>query len=280
MTPYNSMGNNPIKIIDPEGDFLFFTNFGYELQKHISPIAVKFNLGFSDGSWGFETSIGLPQSMPFSYRGHFGADYFSGSGSYDGMVQGWQTSKGREVSFFNKFALTSTTYSSKDRDGNSTSQTTGMVRLGGFLLNAKYQNDWWPGAVRDIGNVFGLKMGDGGDRWRTGAGQINLGPFLSIGANMGTGDPLNRFGKPESEMVNGHETYVSKNGSSPDRYRVGTFYLRFGFLRLGKDSERFRAKVQNELIHDGLPNAHWFQEKEEYNEFYWYFGNGPGSGLW
>jgi hypothetical protein len=275
------MGNNPIKTIDPEGDFLlFFTDLGYDIQKRISPVALHFNINKSSGGGfniGVEASVGLPQSMPFSYRWHYGASYYSSS-SYDGGVSGYTSTNGKEVSYLGLLRLSSTQYHSKGEDGSSSSQTTGLVTIGAPGFNIKYQNDFQgtPALFRKL--AIGMELGDDGDRWRTAALQINLG-FSKFGFNLFTGDPGGVQAERSFSSIDGHDTY---DGGTSDKYRFGAVYYGFGPLRFGSNSEKNRHVIQNRFAHDFLQGgeAKWFRVLPRKPRFYWSFGTGYGSGLW
>jgi RHS repeat-associated protein len=288
---YSYVWNNPLKYTDPDGEIVwlvvgaaiyvtFFTDFGYEAQKYVSPAAVKFNLGV--GSEGFhagvETSIGVPKAVPFSYRWHWGSTYYSGA--YDGGVSGHVSSNGREVTYFGLFSLSSTQYHSKGSDGTSTSQTVGRVMIGLPGLNVKYQNDWHPEWMNKLS--IGFDLYDGGDRYRTAAMQVNVGPFKA-GFNLFTGDPGlrddDRVRLPGTGIHEGKEVYVSGNSN---KYRSGIAYFGFGPFRIGGNSEMNRHYIQNRFAHDWIQKgrAAHFQVLDRSPKFYWYFGTGYGSGLW
>jgi RHS repeat-associated protein len=286
---YSYVWNNPMKYTDPSGDLvftaltvytLFFTDFGYDIQKYVSPVAVKFNLGYGSSGFhaGVETSIGVPKSVAFSVRDHYGISYYSGA--YDNGVSGVVKTSGREVTYFGVFSLSSTTYQSKGADGTNTSQTTGRVMIGMPGLNIKYENDYHPEWMDKL--AIGFDLNDGGDRYRTAAMQINIGHF-KMGFNLFTGDPgLDQDYRDTREGSGIHQGKRVYNGGNSDKYRQGVAYIGFGPLKVGANSEQIRHQIQNRFAHDFLKGGkvHHFQVLERKNEFNWYVGTGYGTGLW
>lgn len=64
-----------------------------------------------------------------------------------------------------------------------------------------------------------------------------------------------------------------------DPFRAGVWYFGVGSLRFGRNSENFRANVQN-TIHDWIDDKPYRQDPDFNNHFYWYFGTGSGNTLW
>jgi len=284
---YSYVWNNPMKYTDPSGDLvftalavytLFFTDFGYDVQKYVSPVAVKFNLGYGSGGFhaGVETSIGVPKSVPFSVRDHYGISYYSGA--YDNGVSGVVKTSGREVTYFGVFSLSSTTYQSKGADGTNTSQTTGRVMIGMPGLNVKYENDYHPEWMDKL--AIGFDLNDGGDRYRTAAFQLNIGHF-KMGFNLFTGDPgLDKDDRISEEGSGIHEGKRVFTSGNINKYRQGVAYVGFGPLKIGANSEKIRHQVQNRFSHDLLKPGPHVQVLNRPDEFYWYGGTGYGTGLW
>ena len=282
---YTYCWNNPVKYSDPSGEIilpLLFTDFGYEIQKYISPVAVKINIGVEgveNFHIGIEVSIGVPKASPISYRYHWGSMYYSDS-YYDDGVSGHVSTNGREITYLGFFSLSSTQYHSKSSDGTSTSQTVGRVMVGNPLFNLKYQNDWHPEWMNKL--AIGFDLYDGGDRYRSAAMQINAGPFKA-GFNLFTGDPgldgEYRESLPGKGIHAGKDVYVSGNAN---KYRRGVAYYGFGPIRFSRNSEMIRHGIQNKFAHDWIQEgrASHFQVLNVFPTFFLYYGTGYGSGLW
>lgn len=269
-------GENPL-LIAAGIYILFFTDFGYDVQKTISPVAVKIDLrlGSNQGGIGIDISVGIPQALPLSYRGHGGATYFWKNTDLMGNdMSGWETRKGSEWGLLGGlFTYGGTTFNSEW----SGTQTTNLITFGTPVINVKYENDMEP---PDIFNWIPFVPKGDGDRYRTAAVQINVGPF-GIGTNMITGE-----GGPEKydyvEDINGHKTYVPNNGYNPDKYRMGTLYFKLGPLRFGRNSEGIRRTLQNQFAHDFLTGGEskWFRVLDLKPQWYWQFGYSGGGTLW
>lgn len=165
-------------------------------------------------------------------------------------------------------------------ESGETSQKTTTFTIGSSFVNVKYENDYQPKFVYKLTPKF-MNMHDNGDRYRSAAMKIQLGP-VSYGFNLFTGDPGFNPDERPYENIQGHETYVSRNGSEPDKYRAGVAYLGSGPIRIGLSSERIRHVIQNRFAHDFLTkgDAKWFRKlPEEKNKFFFYFGTGSKS-LW
>lgn len=281
--------NNPFLYTDPSGEnpllialgiyCLFFTDFGYDIQKAVSPVAVKIDLRFgsNQGGIGIDASIGVPQMFPISYRVHGGATYFWKNEDLMGNhVSGWETRYGGEwgISFGTAFQVKygGTTFNSKW----SGKQTTNLFTLGNPLINVKYENDM------DLEfNMPGIPRGDG-DRYRTAAAQINFGSF-GIGTNIITGDAGDdRWENGHWEYIDGHKTYIANDGYNPNSHRMGTFYFKAGPFRLGWNSEGNRKVFQNQFAHDFLTGgqSYWFEVLNLKPKWYWQFGYSGGGTLW
>ena len=282
---YSYALNNPLVYTDPSGEFvwavvaawLVSSETGYEVQKYVSPIALHIDMHlFSSEQKGIgaDISIGLPKAVPISYRTHVGATYYWQH--YDDSYEGWETRYGGEWTFGGVLSYSGTTFNS-----GGTSQTTNMLTLGGPFVNLKYENDYMFGA----GKYFpGVPAADGGDRYRTAAARLKVGPFTA-GVNMFTGDPgldpdtRDRF---EDENNNMRETYMASNGNNPDKYRAGVFYVGFGPFKIGRNSEKIRNTFQNKFAHDFLMGGEspYFLWLDRDPKWYFYFGSGTGNTLW
>jgi RHS repeat-associated protein len=214
------------------------TEQSYELQKFISPVAVKFSFGFGDRNHiGIDASFGMLKGS--GYRWHGGASYYGGKNVYGGY-KGWETRTGAELSIGN-ISISGTTFKAGEF-----SQTLNRITLGNPFVNVSYENDYLFG----LGAPLGRYNADGGDRWRTAAVGMNFGP-LNVNLNMFTGDPgLDGDYRQENvAMINGHLTYT---GGTANKYRAGVLSFGFGPIRIGRNSEQIRLIFQNKLAHDIL----------------------------
>lgn len=93
-------------------------------------------------------------------------------------------------------------------------------------------------------------MGDNGDRYRTAALKLQLGP-IDVGFNLFTGDPgLDERNVDYTQGGKGGQYMVGQGGEDPDEFRFGVGYIGIGPLRFGNDKESRRHNIQNVLIHD------------------------------
>ena len=251
------------------------TEDGYELQKMISPIAIKFDYGFgSRNHLGVDVSLGM--TGPLSYRWQCGASYYFSNNVY-GNYKGWETRTGSEYCLYGIGSYSGTKFKSGEY-----SQITNKITLGDRFTNVSYENDF----MFDIGGL-GRYNADNGDRWRTAAVKLNFGP-MEIGLNMFTGDP----GLDGDERENAPGEYYDGNGSLHYYYtqldalnadqRAGVLYVGFGNLRIGRNSERIRHTFQNRFAHDGLTHGRtlWFLPLDIEPSWYFYYGTGTGNTLW
>lgn len=284
---YSYCINNPLAFTDPDGNtfieeaILFYviycTDFGYELQKYISPIAIHIDLHLSKQQMGVgaDVSMGVPKACQVSYRTHFGATYYWAL--YDHCYQGWEFRAGGEWCLFGFLGFSGTKYFS----GEYTQSTNSLI-IGNYLANFTYENDF----MFNIGNYLpGIPFADNGDRYRSAAARFMVGP-LSIGLNLFTGDPgINHddrrtYNDPEA---NNRETYtINESGDDPDRYRAGILYVGLGPVKLGVNSENIRHFFQNRFAHDFLcrGDSPYFKVLNRPTQGYFYFGTGTGSNLW
>jgi hypothetical protein len=189
--------------------------------------------------------------LPFSYRKSAGITYHSEHSLTRGSFT--ENRSGKEMTYFGVLGVEETNYS-----GGGIDQATGRVSIGNPIANVTYENDWFPDWSSSVTNPFGAfrkNLGDGGDRWRTAALQLNLG-LASSGFRLGTGDPLRSF-RP---VLNGRQTYAPIGNFNPDQYRLGLAYTSFGGFTLGVNSEKIRHQVQNVWTHDNFtPMVPWFR---------------------
>lgn len=201
---------------------VFFTDVGYDLQKYISPVAIKVDIDLPGGGTqgvGIKTSVGVPQIAPVHARVHGGIGYYKYDEHLGGSERsGLQTTYGFEAGF-SQFKYGQTVYNAP---GEKFDQRTGHIVVGNPLLNIKMEND-----------IFG----DKGDKYRSGAGEINVLGF-GVGFASFTGEPNS---DEIDENIGPFGTYIAGPNSNPDEYRAGGFYIKTPFGRLGKNSEKSRA---------------------------------------
>jgi hypothetical protein len=254
--------NNPLVYTDPDGEwlwlaaaaFVFLTEPGYQLQKYVSPVAVKINIniGTHQKGLGYDVSLGVPKLVPFSYRYNFGDTYYWKS---YGDYKGWENRRGHEYSILGVFTREKTKYTAGEF-----SQTVGTYTLG------------IPGTLGiDVNNDL---FGDKKDRWRTSHVRINLGLFR-VGNKLFTGEPDRSKGGID-EATNSYIPSLEK----PDSYRHGILYVGVGPVEIGWDSEAIRNRFQN-TIHKWIDD-YYFEDlrgtdQYEGDQFYFQFGWG---GLW
>jgi RHS repeat-associated protein len=288
---YSYALNNPLKYTDPNGEFwwipiaafLLFTDMGYDIQKTISPVAIHIDLrlGNHQGGIGIDASVGIPQMFPVSYRVHGGATYFWKNEDLMGNnMSGWETRYGAEWGISGYMFGVPLAYTYGGTTFNSPwsgKQTTNLMTLGNPLINVKYENDMEP---QGIFNYIPLVPKGDGDRYRTAAAQINVGPF-GFGTNMITGD-AGPMGNKQYDPINGKDTYIAHDGYNPNSHRMGTFYFKIGPFRFGRNSEGIRKVFQNQFAHDWLTGGQskWFEVLNLKPRWYWGFGYSGGSTLW
>ena len=291
---YSYCLNNPLIYTDPDGEFVFtwlaatfcpvlipvgifidfFTDFGYEVQKSVSPVAVKVDLktGSNQGGIGLDVSVGVPQMYPVSYRVHGGATYYWKNKDMLGNdMRGWETRYGSEWAFSIGdafvYSYSGTTYNSNW----SGKQTVNMHRFSYGFLNARYKNDAVPGFPFKYLPL--VPKGDG-DRYRTAAAEINYGPF-GFGMYLITGDAgyelRNNYLDPDGKY------YMANNGYDPNSHRMGVFYGKVGPIRVGGNSEGIRHVFQNRFAHDFMTggDTKWFEVLSLKKRWWWQFGGSP-----
>lgn len=284
---YSYCLNNPLSYIDPDGNsfigtalalyIIFGTDYGYEFQKFISPVAFHFSLHLSTQQIGigFDMSIGEPKCYPISARWHFGATYYSRF--YDNSYSGLELRTGMELFFFGFFGISGTLFKSGE-----ISQITNSIIVGNENCGITYENDY----MFHLGDkTLGIFASDNGDRYRSAAVKIRLFKFFEIGTNLFTGDPgeshLNR--NVYYDPTNHKATYgTGRNGENPDEYRAGVLYVGYGPFRIGQNGEKIRNLFQNRFAHDFLcqGDSPYFKVLDRVGQAYFYFGTGTGNSLW
>jgi RHS repeat-associated protein len=266
-SPYAFSGNAVTAGVELEG---LEPAFIFRIVKFVSPVAV--NVSYAKTTHGtnigFNISYGVPQFLPFSYRKSAGITYHSEHSLTRGSFT--ENRSGKEMTYFGFLGVEETNYS-----GGGIDQATGRVSIGNPMANVTYENDWFPDWSSSVTNPFGAfrkNLGDGGDRWRTAALQLNLG-LASSGFRLGTGAP-----KPgQVDAIGGKAgTYKLFQTYNPNQYRLGLAYTSFGNLTIGMNSEKIRNQIQNIWVHDFLnPPSPWFQVLPQNDELYLGLTSGP-----
>lgn len=280
---------NPISMVDPDGNFFFgndpvtwttfYSQLGFDLQKQLLPVA--FHIGLSFGTEqtgiGFDVSVGGSSLSPMAYRKNYGATYWYSY--YDNSYSGWETRNGGEYS---TVLLGPVTFSGTKISSGDISQYAHRLSVGLPGVNAVVENDGIGAMLLgdiNYGNAMaklpGLQTGES-DAWRSAAVSINL-AGLSCGTNLFTGNPSDGSPPDDRERrADGKEYY---NGGTADQYRAGVFWVGFGAIRVGVNSEGIRNYWQNEKVHDpaGIPRFTVLKRKPE---LFFYFGSGTGGSQW
>jgi RHS repeat-associated protein len=174
-----------------------------------------------------------------------------------GGFSGGQTSFGGGVSHINKNGI-GWGYSSYTYKG-ATPQRIGELSFiwGGGDGRISLTNDM---------SMLPLKGSDGGDRFRTGGGQLSYKEF-SIGFLMHTGDPgLDKESRKFDyyDGVDGKGGHFTSGTSNDPTLRAGIAYAGYRNYRFGWSSDGIRHVVQNRIMHDGVTSflkwAHVFKE--------------------
>jgi RHS repeat-associated protein len=288
---YSYCLNNPLVYVDPSGEilvlaaaaWLLFSETGYEVQKYISPVAVHIDvkLGSHQTGLGFDVSVGVPKAMPVSYRYNFGKTYYWQT---YGDHSGWETRKGGEWTLFGMVNYSGTTFSGA---GYPREQTTNTITLGGPFVNLKYENDTYLGNFKLPGVPQGDPYSDG---YRTAGARIKVGA-LKVGMILHTGDSPSPTGMQQFQDTDGDgiaDAWVMTGGDvQTESQSHGIFYVGFGHLRIGRDTEKNRHRFQNKWAHDGFNGG---SNGSEYpwvmpfwgrdSRWYFQFWGGTGSTLY
>ena len=295
---YTYANNNPLKYTDPDGEnplliaavaYLAFTDQGYEIQKYFLPTAYHFTINFGSDTRniGADASFGVPEFLPVYARANGGLVYHfrSPDHAYDNQ---FEKRYGYEFGATYSFIGFKSSVNYYDFSNNKFDQKTNTLTLGNPLINIKYEND----------QMFFLPS-DGGDRYRTAAIRLTVGPF-EAGTNLYTGDPglasandykTNMHARRSVKLIGDiFFTYInSKAGDNPDEFRMGVAYVGIGGLtRLGINSESVRDIVQNQFAHDwlypllnhGQHVPHFAIDHTRKDQIYWNLGTGNGNSLW
>ena len=280
---YSYVYNNPMRYTDPSGEFIIFSDLGFELQKTFSPIAFHIDLRLGEQkAFGFDASIGFTKLSPLSYRYNFGKSYFSNN---YGSHTGWETRNGGEWSLNGYFVgipgsitMSGTTFGG---DNYPRSQSTNMVTYGNPFDYVSYENDTGP-IVWDLPGV--PKNDHESDAYRTAALKVQH-LFFNVGFNIHTG---------EAKMINGHRQVDDKSsithligGSIGDESQsYGVLYMGSGPFRSGIDTECIRQSIQNKFAHDFLHGGTngsavpWILKLNRKNRNYFQFGYSNGTTLY
>ena len=247
---------------DPSGEIfllaaaigLFATDLGYDIQKAISPVAVKFDLAFGSHSngIGIDVSVGVPQALLVSYRYDAGATYyFNRVGGYG---SGWQVRNGGEWSFglpFMQVQHSGTRYRDWGNGQLLADQVVHTIQIGNPIINIAYSNDTkgsfpWAQYIPFLPRLKDGGPGDGSDRYRTASGRFRVG-FFETGFFLHTGEAT---GTERFDLNgNGIKEFIGGSIGDPDRSNGIIFFSLAGF-KVGRDSENNRQVLQNDLAHD------------------------------
>lgn len=277
--------NNPLSYTDPDGQefivtalnfyMMYCTTYGYEMQKWTKYYAfhIDFHLSSQQIGIGFDVSLGLPKSWQASWRVHFGITYYWRF--FDNSYSGWEIRMGAEYCFAGCLGVSSTTFWTGDRR-----QTTNSILIGNQYAQCTYENDYLFNLTKEL---IGIVPADNGDRYRSAAAKIRIGPVY-VGVNLFTGDPGLKDEDRRTELdANGRETYViNENGDDPDQYRAGLLYIGAGPFRYGYNSEQIRHFFQNRFAHDLICGGRspYFKVLDRPGQHYFYFGTETGGTLW
>jgi Bacterial toxin 23 len=286
--PYLAMGNNPVSMVDPDGCFV---NQIFDAMEYYSPIVIRpiSHSGSDQKGRGWEISIGVPKMYGISYRWEYGRiKYKNGFGNKSGT----EVYKGGEVTYGGLVSFGGKRYQGDYGDGEFT-QTTGTVTIGKPFKSVKYENDIMPWTDTKLGFIDKANLGltpsfDRGDRYRSAGLEMNA-YGLSWGFQLFTGDPgfLQEDRKDVSRGDDKNVYVPGGPGTDPDKYREGILYFGVGPIRIGRNCEAKRHKIQNHLAHDNkviqknpYKKVPWFQITQAPNNRYFYFGSGSVSGVY
>lgn len=299
LSPYQSMNNNPISNVDPEGDLPFFAVVGIYSAINVGINAAQGNIN-SFGDFAKHAAVGAANGalstinpLQLNFGGGFGlginpqiAIGTNGAGIGFNSTLGWSkwgidagVTAGGTIygTAANDGAIGSEArlgfgieaqyqgfnagFSKMNFYSGETSQQTGMISAGYKSFKAKFDND---------------VLGDGGDRFRTSGVRAQYKDYM-VGLNMFTGDPgLNPRDRRRTQLGGDpHGTYVATNGNDPDKFRFGGLFFGYKEYRAGVNSEQIRHFFQNRLIHDTFGAPHFRVLNNKWNPYFGHYSNNP-----
>jgi hypothetical protein len=285
LTPYNSMGNNPVSNVDPEGDF--FT--GIELVANIVGTFVNAAFGAYDnfgqflGDLAFNIANGLIAEVnPVDINlGNFGSAGVSPKfrGGTDGIMLGVEAGvnlgigKHKFIEAYAGINLYSNNYGTNTLGGNfyvGVGFGYGNEKWGAFLRTT-YFGDFAGETSQRIGGLYTnigkfklsyendghpwhlIGLGDGGDSYRSSSASLGWGDF-NVNLNIFTG-----YRDYDNNIEEVGYPYGVVNNPEADKYLEGILTVGYKNLRVGWNSEGIRHTFQNRFAHGFLKPQAWFR---------------------
>ncbi len=218
-------------------------------------IHVNVDLGNTRCKIGIETSIGVPQVFPVSYRVNGGFAYYWND--YDNSYTGWEKSYGSEwstsIPLLGYVRYNGTVY---DKEGSNFDQTRYTITVGNPIVNLQNEND---ARIQELDFLPGMVPKGMSDMYLTEEFRLNIG-LAQLGVTLFTGKGISR---DDEDGPNG--TYIEEYP-----YRAGIVYFKLGFIKIGRDSEDIRYGIQT-WFHDrnGWPR---FKKRNKQSRWIWQFG--------